>query len=93
MLVLKSGPGRPGPSRAQARAFLNGPQPGTNKSRAVSCPPDGLVVRLRHGTSLVNRAVPANVPNQKMVQNPSKVHFFKISQFVIRFIRNSLCLL
>jgi hypothetical protein len=82
---IRAVPARPEPGRA--RAFLNGPRPGTNKSRAVPYPPDGLVARPRHGTSPVNRVVSAcrvgscrravlgNVPNQKTVQNPSKFYF------------------
>jgi hypothetical protein len=39
-------------------AFLNEPWPGTFKPWAVPCPPDGLLPRLRHDTSLVKLAVP-----------------------------------
>jgi hypothetical protein len=102
-LVLKFGSYQAGLAQhgpGQARAFLNGLRPSTNKSRAMLCPPDGLVAKPRHGTSPVNRVVPgraANVPHQKTVQNSSKFHFFQnfticnqIHQKIIMFILNSL---
>jgi hypothetical protein len=69
----------------RARAFLNGPRPGMNKSRAVLCPPDGLVARPRHDTSPVNRAVLARrarpcwptCPTRKRFKTPQNFIFSK----------------
>jgi hypothetical protein len=50
-----------------------GPSYGMNKSQIVPCPPDGLVVRLKHDTSPVNRAVSQGRVGQRApLENGSK---------------------